>query len=237
MPMEEKCEHQSNQAVDIASAPRRRGRPKGLPKPPGSGRQPGTPNRVGKEARELAGKYAPKAFRKLGALLDHTDPKVVAIAAEQLLNRAYGKPVSPTEITGRDGGPIETDDPLTATERAKRIMFLFAKAAAERGTPKPRTLDGVGRVLNDEPWSANEPAELRAAGFTGPFKPDLTVVKADPFAGQREEQRQAIEASVTSDTGIDPARWQHAKAIEHHRNGAEQSGTDRKTPAVVTRKP
>lgn len=72
--------------------PRTRGRPKGLPKPPGSGRRKGVPNRVTRDAREAASKFAPKALAALAKLLQNQDSKIALAAAIELLNRAHGRP-------------------------------------------------------------------------------------------------------------------------------------------------
>lgn len=71
----------------------RRGRPKGLPKPPGSGRKPGTPNRITREVREAAQKHTVKALTTLARLTKHEDPKIALAAAVELLNRGHGKPM------------------------------------------------------------------------------------------------------------------------------------------------
>ena len=68
------------------------GRPKGLPKPPGSGRKKGTPNKITREVREAAQKHGTKAIAALVKLLKHEDSKIVLAASIELLNRAYGKP-------------------------------------------------------------------------------------------------------------------------------------------------
>ena len=115
------------------------GRPKGLPKPPGSGRQKGTPNKVGKEARELADKYTAKAFATLGRLLDSKDERVAAMAAQQLLDRRFGKPSVATEITGKDGAPlIEAEPEMSNLELAKLILFQLNLAAVDPDGPCAR---------------------------------------------------------------------------------------------------
>lgn len=45
-------------------------------------------------------------------------------AACALLDRAHGKPVQMTELTGKDGGPIETQD-MTPLELARRLSYHF----------------------------------------------------------------------------------------------------------------
>lgn len=48
--------------------------------------------------------YTPLAIETLAECCDRkTDPRVRVMAAEALLNRAWGKPVERTELTGKDG--------------------------------------------------------------------------------------------------------------------------------------
>ncbi len=51
-------------------------------------------------------------------------------AACALLDRGHGKPVQMTEITGKDGGAIETKD-VSDTDLARRIAFILTKSAKE----------------------------------------------------------------------------------------------------------
>ena len=50
-------------------------------------------------------------------------------AACALLDRGHGKPVQMTEVTGKDGGAIETK--VDDTDLARRIAFLLTKASKE----------------------------------------------------------------------------------------------------------
>lgn len=132
--MNEGSKHLDNNELLEVLLPRRPGRPKGLPKPPGSGRQKGTPNKVGLAARELAAKHTPKAFATLAKLLDSSDPRVAAMAAQQILDRRFGKPISPTEITGRDGAPLLEPAPMSDIELARLVTFSLSKAVQTLGS-------------------------------------------------------------------------------------------------------
>ncbi|API58748.1 hypothetical protein BSL82_04980 [Tardibacter chloracetimidivorans] len=120
---------------------RRPGKPKGHPKPPGSGRQKGTPNRITRDVREAAQKHSAKAIAELVRLLKDTDSRVRVAAARELLDRAHGKPVSPQEITGRDGGPVawESSSPVQRRETARSIAFVLAQGL--RGADDGNVLD------------------------------------------------------------------------------------------------
>jgi hypothetical protein len=61
-----------------------------------SGNPSGRP-RVVAEIRELARTHAPAALAKVVALIDHRDPRVAFVAAKEILDRAYGRPVPVVE--------------------------------------------------------------------------------------------------------------------------------------------
>ena len=51
-------------------------------------------------------------------------------AIKEFADRLDGKVPQSTEITGADGGPIQTED-MTDIERARRVAFMLAKGAQE----------------------------------------------------------------------------------------------------------
>lgn len=55
-----------------------------------------------------ARKHAEKAIARLVEALDTENHETRIRAANSLLDRAYGKPKESVEMTGEDGGPIET---------------------------------------------------------------------------------------------------------------------------------
>lgn len=64
----------------------------------------------GRTLRELAREHTPAAIKALvGALADPTGAVRVS-AATAILDRGWGKPAQAVELTGADGGPIETLD-------------------------------------------------------------------------------------------------------------------------------
>jgi hypothetical protein len=89
---------------------------------PGPGRKKGVPNKVTTQLKEMI----LNALEKAGG-------------EEYLQTQARDNPgpfmtllgkILPTQLTGKDGGPIETEDktPLAPEERAKRIHELALKA-------------------------------------------------------------------------------------------------------------
>jgi hypothetical protein len=88
-----------------------------MPVPKGTrigGRKKGSRNKIAADVRELAQKYTADAIATLADVMrDKTaPPQARAMAAEKLLDRAWGK--APQSITGPNGGPIPiilyTDD-------------------------------------------------------------------------------------------------------------------------------
>lgn len=180
---------------DQTPVKRRPGRPKGLPRPPGAGRAKGTPNKVTRDIREAASRHGPKALAALVKLLGHPDPKIVSGAAQQVLDRAYGRPMSPTELTGRDGAPLVPTPEVSDQELAHLLLFQLNKAARDklpRASHSPQTSDGLYRVLNDEPWSPDEPAEIEARDKMYGHRAQPSV---DPAVAAREAAAQEREAA------------------------------------------
>jgi hypothetical protein len=61
-----------------------------------SGNPSGRPKGAG-EIRELARQYVPAALTKIGELVGSADPRVALAAAQEILNRVYGKPLQSVE--------------------------------------------------------------------------------------------------------------------------------------------
>jgi hypothetical protein len=99
------------------------------------GRVKGTPNKATAEIRQIAGRYGQEAVAMLVRLMRTAeDPKVKAMAANSLLDRAYGKPAQ--MITG------DPEQPLAATldgidAFTQRIAALADRYAPERFADKP----------------------------------------------------------------------------------------------------
>ncbi|OYX39021.1 MULTISPECIES: hypothetical protein [unclassified Sphingomonas] len=130
--MNDEANIQANKPDDLPVVGRRRGKPKGHPKPEGSGRKPGVPNRATRDVRAAAQKHSAKAIAALARQLADPDPKVVAIAAREILDRAHGRPMTPNELTGKDGAPLNpSSDLMGDTELARMLTFMVAKGAKD----------------------------------------------------------------------------------------------------------
>jgi hypothetical protein len=129
------------------------GRPKGLGKVPGSGRKSGTPNKMTKDVREYImdkGRPLELLFKiARGYKVKVGDPegnakKIYpsltdrAAAAKTLLAKCIPD-IKATEISGPEGGPIEsrTDGALAPmTELARRLAFVMASGEVEIAKPE-----------------------------------------------------------------------------------------------------
>lgn len=69
-----------------------------------SGNPSGRP-KENKEIKELARKHAPEAFKKIISLMQGDDAKISLQAAQEVLNRAYGKPAQSVDVSD-EGGTI-----------------------------------------------------------------------------------------------------------------------------------
>jgi hypothetical protein len=102
-----------------------------------AGRKPGSRNKVTVLIKASLAETA-KAYtaEMLGVLIeiannDKLSPNARAVAAQAVLDRGHGKPTQSHEHTGKDGGPIATEDktPHDELDTARRIAFVLARAA------------------------------------------------------------------------------------------------------------
>ena len=160
--MDEDGKHGANFQGEMASVARRPGRPKGLPKPPGSGRQVGTPNKISRDVKELALKDGPKMLAGLRKLaLGAADERTRLAAITAYLDRAYGRPVQATELTGKDGAPLDRPHSMMSDlEAVRRIRYLMGNAKravhGDRRIAYRTVRDGATYSLN--PYTSKEAA-------------------------------------------------------------------------------
>lgn len=95
-----------------------------MPVPKGirvGGRQKGTPNKLGKEVRELARKYGADSIAGLVEIAqDKDEPTAARVSAyKEILDRGYGK--AATVVTGEDGeGPVKASVEVTFVGAASK---------------------------------------------------------------------------------------------------------------------
>jgi hypothetical protein len=73
------------------------------------GRQPGTPNKIQSDLKELIQRHGPELIDGLLKLVRDpgTPPAAKVAATKELMDRGYGKPAQSVAVTGQDGGPVE----------------------------------------------------------------------------------------------------------------------------------
>ena len=126
-------------------------------------------------------------------MLDSKDDKAAAIACREILDRAFGKPISPTELTGKDGAPLVPAPEMSDQDLATMTLHLLIR----------------GGLVENEPL-------IQAR------KPTVIEQTPDPFARQRAEQAAEIAAAEEPTTGPDDTatRWSEMKAAEEERHAA-----------------
>lgn len=72
------------------------------------GRPKGSLNKSTAEMKELAQAYGPRALKRLAQLMDEAEAEETRRgAANDLLNRGYGRPAQTQQLAGHDGGPLD----------------------------------------------------------------------------------------------------------------------------------
>lgn len=99
-----------------------RGRPKGAPKTPGSGRKAGTPNKATANIRALAQGYGPAVIEELARLAMEAGSEAALVAAiKELLDRAYGRAPATVDTTIYRDKHEFSDEELVAIIRAAQL--------------------------------------------------------------------------------------------------------------------
>jgi hypothetical protein len=101
-------------------------------KRPGAGRKPGSKDKATATQvatlSDLARAHTETAINVLVQVAQASESDAARVsAANAILDRGYGKPTQLNEHTGKDGGPIQTED-LTENEIARRIAFTLTRA-------------------------------------------------------------------------------------------------------------
>lgn len=77
----------------------------------------------------LAREQTEPAIKRLIEWMHSDDTRASPMAAMALLDRGWGKPTQPTEVSGKDGGPIQIED--ARTPLADLIAAAAKKAAGD----------------------------------------------------------------------------------------------------------
>lgn len=111
-------------------AAKRRG--PGKPFPKGQSGNPSGRKPIPEDVKAALKALTPVAVRRLGELLESDNERVAVEAVKEALNRNLGKAPQTVELTGKDGGPVETrqvDPSKLTTEQLKQLRELLALAA------------------------------------------------------------------------------------------------------------
>ena len=112
--------------------------PKGQPKPFGSGRKKGTPNKAPSDLRLAFRKHGPELVQALLALAQSTDENVRFKAVQACLDRGWGRPQQVIE-------PLDDGVQIVAIER-----IIVA----------PQQLDAPMRTINGDAKQLDQPVTL-----------------------------------------------------------------------------
>lgn len=122
---------------------------KGGPRP-GSGRKPGSPNKLTSEHKrtlaEIAGQYTDDAIKTLSDIMKDAKapPNARAMAANSLLDRAHGKPRQAVEHTGANGGPMRFDLSDLSDEELDHLERIRSRIAVSGGDQGGTGPEGEG---------------------------------------------------------------------------------------------
>ncbi len=140
MPGFEAPETDSAQVVDLPRGP---GRPTGEKKT--GGRKKGSKNRRTVEVEMFLRPALPKAKARIKALLDSEDQELALKAASLVLGYVFGKPRERRELSGPDGGAIETRA-TQILEASQRVSEAFTEVADTTDPGEVMTDESLGAV-------------------------------------------------------------------------------------------
>ena len=202
--------------------PRKPGRPKGLPKPPTSGRKRGTRNRVTREIAEIAQKHGKAIVAGLMKEFKATDDLDVKVKiASLVLSYGFGQPTRRSEVSGPDGGAIQQQTQII--EASQRVAAAMAEVAHEEDPAEAMGDEALGATQAINFVLAQREAAQRRGAPVAPTPapaPDVAVEAPQPAQESVEEPEEpagdpepppegCTVAFITSDlsiTALPPAR-------------------------------
>ena len=133
---------------------------------PGQSGNPGGRPRQNPKIRELALENSVEALQTISELMKNKRcaPSTRLAACNSILDRAYGKPASSLELTGKDGESLVADryegwaEPAKTIDLARRILWMVHNArsdlAASSNEPAKIAVDDLA-----EPAEAQTPSQ------------------------------------------------------------------------------
>jgi hypothetical protein len=117
---------------------------------PGSALNPSGRPRIVQEIQELARSAAPAAFARVVALMNSDDERIALAASQEILNRAYGKPVMQVQSDVRR---LDMSAVWASTMRA------LSEAGAEPPTIDVTAAEPALEYVQTEPPPNDDPVE------------------------------------------------------------------------------
>lgn len=159
----------------------------------GPGRPKGAPNKASGKVKELAQRHGKKAIRALYLLMTKSESETVRLkAAESLLDRAYGRPVTTTQLTGGDGGPIQSQ--AMVLDISARIADVFGTVAKTKAPTAALGDDEMKAVMAINFINASRDTAI-ASRPAGGQTTEVHVTSTSPSLGLGSQDAQDTDAS------------------------------------------
>lgn len=166
---------------NVVSLAKRPGRPKGVP------------NKASGKVKELAQRHGRKAIRALYLLMTKSESETVRLkAAESLLDRAYGKPVTTTQLSGVDGGPIRSEQ--LVLDISARVADVFGTVAKTDAPAAALDDDEMKAVMAINFINASRDAAIASRPADGQAT-EVHVGSTSPSLGLDSQDAQDTDAS------------------------------------------
>jgi hypothetical protein len=94
---------------------------------PGQSGCPGGKPKAVKDVIEAARQHTSEAVERLARWMRSDDPRASVAACTALLDRGWGRPTQAVEMSGKDGGPIQTQqvqDAVSKLSHEERLALL-----------------------------------------------------------------------------------------------------------------
>ncbi|AVA20666.1 hypothetical protein [Rhizobium sp. NXC24] len=98
----------------------------------GAGRKSGGVSQAKKDIAQMAKVHAVDALNTLAKIAKSGESESARVsAANALLDRAYGRPMQSHQVTGKDGGPLEHNHKITASDLSDDELANIATAGSK----------------------------------------------------------------------------------------------------------
>ena len=154
----------------------------------GPGRPKGVPNKASGKVKELAQRHGRKAIRQLYLLMTKSESETVRLkAAEAMLDRAYGKPVTTAQLTGAGGGPIQSQ--AMVLDISARVADVFGTAAKTDDVANKLGDDEMEAIMSVNFLAASRDAAMALPPAGDPAPPEPSYPAAAPSPAPLSQAR------------------------------------------------